>query len=65
MLNLATGKKFRGVSLCDNAGGIIAYGNDLSYANVFAGQDDALMDEGDLLVAISCSCNLPNVLNAI
>ena len=65
MVNLATGKKFRGVSFCDNAGGFTGYGNDLSYANIFAGQDNALMDEGDLLVAICCSCNLSNVLNAI
>ncbi len=65
MVNLATGKKFRGVSLCDNIGLITAYGNDLSYADVFAGQIDALMDEGDLLVAISGSGNSPNVIKAI
>ena len=65
MVNLATGKKFRGVSLCDNVGLITAFGNDLSYADVFAGQLDALMDEGDLLVAISGSGNSPNVLKAI
>ena len=65
MVNIATGKKFRGVSLCDNIGLITAYGNDLSYADVFAGQIDALMDEGDLLVAVSGSGNSPNVLKAI
>ena len=65
MVNLATGKKFRGVSLCDNVGLITAYGNDLTYADVFAGQIDALMDEGDLLVAVSGSGNSPNVLNAV
>jgi D-sedoheptulose 7-phosphate isomerase len=65
MVNLATGKKFRGVSLCDNVGLITAYGNDLSYADVFAGQIDALMDEGDLLIAISGSGNSENVLKAI
>lgn len=65
MVNLATGKKFRGVSLCDNVGLITAYGNDLSYDDVYAGQVDALMDEGDLLVAISGSGNSPNVLKAI
>jgi len=65
MVYLATGKKFRGVSLCDNVGLITAYGNDLSYADVFAGQLNALMDEGDLLVAISGSGNSPNVLKAI
>jgi D-sedoheptulose 7-phosphate isomerase len=65
MVNLATGKKFRGVSLCDNVGLITAFGNDLSYADVFAGQVEAMMDEGDLLVAISGSGNSPNVLKAI
>jgi D-sedoheptulose 7-phosphate isomerase len=65
MVNLATGKKFRGVCLCDNVGLITAYGNDLTYADVFAGQIDALMDEGDLLVAVSGSGNSPNVLKAI
>jgi D-sedoheptulose 7-phosphate isomerase len=65
MVNLATGKKFRGVSLCDNIGLITAYGNDVSYAEVFAGQIDALMDEGDLLVAISGSGNSLNVIKAI
>jgi D-sedoheptulose 7-phosphate isomerase len=65
MVNLATGKKFRGISLCDNTGLITAYGNDLSYTDIFSGQIDALMDEGDLLVAISGSGNSPNVLRAV
>lgn len=65
MVNLATGKKFRGVSLCDNIGLITAYGNDLSYEEVFSGQLSALADEGDLLVAISGSGNSPNILKAV
>jgi len=65
MVNLATGKKFRGVSLCDNVGLITAYGNDLSYDDIFSGQVNALMDEGDLLVAISGSGNSPNVIKAV
>jgi D-sedoheptulose 7-phosphate isomerase len=65
MVNLATGKKFRGLCLCDNVGLITAYGNDLSYADVFAGQVDAVMDEGDLLITVSGSGNSPNVLKAI
>lgn len=65
MVNLATGKKFRGVSLCDNVGLITAYGNDLSFTDIFSGQIDSLMDEGDLLVAVSGSGNSPNVLKAI
>ncbi|MDF9787852.1 D-sedoheptulose-7-phosphate isomerase [Polynucleobacter sphagniphilus] len=65
MVNLATGKKFRGISLCDNIGLITAYGNDISFDEVFAGQLKAIMDEGDLLVAISGSGNSPNVVKAV
>lgn len=65
MVNLATGQKFRGISLCDNIGLITAYGNDLSYDDVFAGQLAALADDGDLLIAISGSGNSPNVLKAV
>jgi D-sedoheptulose 7-phosphate isomerase len=65
MVSLSTGKKFRGISLSDNVGLITAYGNDLSYADVFAGQIDSIMDKGDLLVAISGSGNSANVLRAI
>lgn len=65
MINLATGKKFRGISLCDNIGLITAYGNDISYDEVFAGQLKAIMDEGDLLVAVSGSGNSPNVIKAV
>ncbi len=65
MVNLATRKKFRGISLCDNIGLITAYGNDIEYNEVFAGQLKAIMDEGDLLVAISGSGNSPNVIKAV
>ena len=65
MVNLATGRKFRGISLCDNIGVITAYGNDLSYDEIFAGQLRAILDEGDLIVAISGSGNSPNVLKAV
>jgi D-sedoheptulose 7-phosphate isomerase len=65
MINLATGKKFRGISLCDNIGLITAYGNDIAYDEVFVGQLKALLDPGDLLVAISGSGNSPNVLKAV
>lgn len=65
MINLATGKKFRGISLCDNIGLITAYGNDISYDEVFSGQLRAILDEGDLLVAISGSGNSMNVVKAV
>jgi D-sedoheptulose 7-phosphate isomerase len=65
MVNLATGKKFRGISLCDNIGLVTAFGNDISFDEVFAGQLKTIMDEGDLLVAVSGSGNSPNVLKAV
>src|SRR5437667_5344830 len=65
MVNLATGRKFRGISLCDNIGLLTAFGNDVHYDEVFAGQLKAILDEGDLLVAISGSGNSPNVLKAV
>ncbi len=65
MVNLATGRKFRGLSLCDNIGLLTAFGNDVSYDEVFAGQLRTLLDEGDLVVAVSGSGNSPNVLKAV
>lgn len=65
MVNLHIRKKFRGFSLCDNLGLITAYGNDTSFDNVFSGQLQAIMDEGDLLIAISGSGNSRNVINAV
>ncbi len=65
MINLATGKKFRGISLCDNIGIITAYANDMSYEGIFTGQLKAILDESDLVIGISGSGNSPNVLNAV
>lgn len=65
MANLATGNKFRGFSLVDNIGLITAFGNDLSYDQVFSGQCRSVLDQGDLLVAVSGSGNSPNIVAAI
>ncbi len=65
MYNLATGKKLRGISLADNIGLITAYGNDINFDEIFAGQIKSIMDEGDLLIAVSGSGNSKNILQAI
>ena len=65
MTNLATGRKFRGFSLCDNIGLVTAYANDVAYDEVFVGQLRAILDPGDLLVAVSGSGNSPNVVKAV
>ena len=63
--SMATGRRFRGISLVDNIGLVTAFGNDVSYDEIFAGQVRAVLDEGDLLVAVSGSGNSANVLQAV
>jgi len=65
MVNLATGKKFRGIDLCDNVVLLTAYANGLSYDDVYSGQLMSILDKGDLLIAISGSGNSPNILKAV
>jgi D-sedoheptulose 7-phosphate isomerase len=65
MVSLATGRRFRGVSLCDNIGMVTAFANDVSYDQVFVGQLRAILQPGDLVIAVSGSGNSPNVVKAI
>ncbi len=65
MINLATGRRFRGISLCDNIGLMTAFGNDLAFDEIFAGQLRAILTPGDLVIAISGSGNSPNVVKAV
>ena len=65
MIYLATGKQFKGISLCDNIGMITAYANDVNYNEIFSGQLTSILDDGDLLIAVSGSGNSENVLNAV
>ncbi len=65
MANLSNSKPFRGVCLSDNMGLVTAFGNDLSYDDIFSGQLKSLASKGDVLVAVSGSGNSKNVINAI
>jgi D-sedoheptulose 7-phosphate isomerase len=65
MFNLSSGQKLRGISLADNIGLISAYANDIDYEEIFSGQLNSIMDEGDLLIVISGSGNSPNIISAI
>src|SRR5688572_227498 len=65
MVNLATGRQFRGISLCDNIGIVTAFANDVSYDEVFAGQLKAILARGDLVIAVSGSGNSRNVVKAV
>jgi D-sedoheptulose 7-phosphate isomerase len=58
-------RRFRILSLNDNASFVTALANDLGYEHVFSEQLVNLIRPGDLLVAISASGNSPNVLRAM
>ena len=58
-------RRFRVLSLNDNASILTALANDLGYENVFSEQLKNLIRAGDLVVAISASGNSENVLRAI
>jgi len=62
---MATGKPFRGRSLIDNLGLVMAYGNDVSFQDIFAEQLKNLLEAGDLLIALSGSGNSENVIRAV
>lgn len=58
-------KRFRVYSLTDNVALMTAYGNDLSYDDIFAQQLRNLIKNGDILIAITGSGNSKNILKAI
>jgi D-sedoheptulose 7-phosphate isomerase len=62
---MSSGIPFRGRTLVDNMGIIMAYGNDLSFNDVFSEQLKNVMQPGDLVIAISGSGNSENVIRAV
>lgn len=61
----STGKPFKVMSLTDNVAVMTAVGNDYGYEHIFTKQLQALMEKGDVVVAISASGNSPNLLHAV
>jgi D-sedoheptulose 7-phosphate isomerase len=57
--------RMRVIALTDNVSLITAWANDESYDCVFKEQLENLLNEGDLVLAISASGNSPNVLRAM
>lgn len=58
-------KRLKVLSLTDNAGWIMAVGNDLDYGQIFVQQLMNYGRAGDLFIAISGSGNSANILNAV
>jgi phosphoheptose isomerase/UTP-glucose-1-phosphate uridylyltransferase len=57
--------RFRAIALTDNVSLMTAWANDVAYERIFAEQLLNLCQKDDLLIAISCSGNSPNVLRCV
>jgi D-sedoheptulose 7-phosphate isomerase len=57
-------KRLRVIGLADNMSLLTAYANDCGYESIFVEQMKSLWKRGDVLIAISCSGNSPNVVKA-
>jgi D-sedoheptulose 7-phosphate isomerase len=53
------------IALTDNASSVTAFGNDTSYDNIFKGQLETFLENGDVLIGYSGSGNSPNVIQAV
>ena len=58
-------KRFKFICLNDNVPSMLAYGNDLSYEDIFVEQLQNFMKPGDLVIGISGSGNSMNVVKAV
>ncbi len=56
---------FRGRTLVDNMGLLMAYGNDTSFQDIFIEQLKNILQPDDLVIAISGSGNSENVIRAV
>jgi D-sedoheptulose 7-phosphate isomerase len=61
----ALGRRFRVLSLTDNAAWITALGNDYSFEDIFVRQLQNYGRSGDVLLGISVSGSSPNVVKAM
>ncbi|AEV29545.1 phosphoheptose isomerase [Sphaerochaeta pleomorpha str. Grapes] len=64
-LSLGREKKFRFISLTDNAPTVLSLANDVSYDSIFVEQLKNFLEPGDIVVAISGSGNSTNIIQAV
>ncbi len=62
---VASGRKFKVVSLSDNVGVLTAYANDMDYDLIFSEQLKNFLQKDDVVLGISGSGNSKNILNAV
>ncbi|MCK9613792.1 MAG: SIS domain-containing protein [Bacteroidales bacterium] len=58
-------KRIKTISLTDNVSFITAVANDFGFENIFTSQLRTFTNDGDVLIAISCSGNSKNVVAAV
>lgn len=58
-------KRFKAIALTDNVPILTAWANDTGYENIFLEQLKNLLDEGDVVIAISGSGNSRNIIKAV
>jgi len=58
-------RKFNVISLADNTPVCSAIANDIGYENIFYMQLKDILESNDILIAISCSGNSPNIIKAV
>ena len=58
-------RRFRVICLNDNIPLLLAYSNDLSFAEIFVEQLKNFLQKDDLVVGVSSSGNSPNVIKAV
>ena len=58
-------KNFDVISLGDNSPVVTAIANDIGYENIFYMQMLGLLSADDIVIAISCSGNSPNIVKAV
>jgi D-sedoheptulose 7-phosphate isomerase len=58
-------RNFDVLSLNDNSPVVSAIANDIGYENIFFMQMKGLLNPADVIVAISCSGNSPNIVKAV
>jgi D-sedoheptulose 7-phosphate isomerase len=62
---MSSNRQFRGRTLVDNMGLLMAYGNDISFQDLFIEQLKNILQPQDLVIAISGSGNSENVVRAV
>jgi D-sedoheptulose 7-phosphate isomerase len=57
--------RIKTICLTDNTPSVTAFANDTDYSNIFKGQLETFLSDGDIVIGYSGSGNSPNVINAI